>query len=341
MKVILTSKSELKINTVTRFLQQFIPFDELVCVAVENPCIPNQPVGTAIDCAKLRMAQVRSAPHDLVISIENGLDVGEKECADVCAVVARFDKYEVCGLSDIMFSVPYEYYQQARRASKKRCPLGMSQTVGQVIAGKLRVPANNWMKHPSFGNHDRSDQIYLGLKKVLCDDFLIRAMIYHDSSFKKGVVFKDLSPVLASARYRNLLQEMMNDCVRDNALFDFNKVVGLDSRGYIYGNMLTKYSFGFVMARKKGKTPGKFRSESYGTEYSTDAIEIMDDVIHHGDNVLIVDDLVATGGSLCAAKKLVESFGANVVGALVILQVDELIDHARKEFGCPIMVVLP
>ena len=346
MKVILTSKSELKTNAVKRFLKEYsIPYDELICVSIKNSAIPNQPVNSALECALMRINSIEYSPYDLVISLENGVEVDKQgNCYDVCVVVARHNKYEVSGLSDVRFKIPIEYYHQARRASKTFCRLGTSVTVGEVIASKLRVSANNWMAHPSFGSKDRNDQLFSALSRHINDDFQLRLSIIYDETFKKGIVFKDLSPILANPRLKNILIEKMHTTLKDNNIRDFDKVVGLDSRGYIYANMLqpiaSKHPFGFVMARKKGKTPSQFCSQTYTTEYSEDTIEIQEGLIHPGDRVLLVDDLIATGGSLNATKKLIDYFGGEVVGALVILQVDELIEKARQEFGKSILVVL-
>jgi adenine phosphoribosyltransferase len=95
------------------------------------------------------------------------------------------------------------------------------------------------------------------------------------------------------------------------------------------------------MARKHGKLPVSAMTVEYGTEYSKDSIEIMPDVIKSTDNVLIIDDLVATGGSLDAAKRLIQGVGGNVIGACCILQVDSLVHLAREKLNdTPLIVIL-
>lgn len=95
----------------------------------------------------------------------------------------------------------------------------------------------------------------------------------------------------------------------------------------------------YIMARKSGKLPGKCLSVTYATEYSIDQIEMIDGLVAKGENVLLVDDLIATGGSLEACKRLVNQAGGNVVGCLVMLKVDELFESAKLLVGCPIHVV--
>jgi adenine phosphoribosyltransferase len=111
-----------------------------------------------------------------------------------------------------------------------------------------------------------------------------------------------------------------------------DKIVGLDSRGFIYGSLLApEINSGFIMIRKPGKLPGVTVSTGYETEYSSDKFEMLNNVIQKGDRVLIVDDLVATGGSLLAAKKLVDEVGGTVVGSFTVLKVDPLFEIASKK----------
>lgn len=164
----------------------------------------------------------------------------------------------------------------------------------------------------------------------------LKKHIIHTPDFPKpGVVFQDMSAILADPKLRKLLSQQMNECVFLSPIgTNIDKIVGLDSRGYIYGiDLANSLGCGFVMARKPGKTPGSFKFVDYGTEYSKATIEIMDGIINKGDKVLIVDDLVATGGSLWAARKLVEEFGGKVVGAFTVLKVDPLFEQAQEKFG--------
>ena len=98
------------------------------------------------------------------------------------------------------------------------------------------------------------------------------------------------------------------------------KVVGIESRGFIFGALIAqKLNAGFVLLRKKGKLPGEVVSEEYELEYGTDVIEIHKDSIQSGDNVLVVDDLVATGGTILAAINLVKKVGGNVTGVSYVI----------------------
>lgn len=344
MKVVLTSKSKLKREVLEKVLKDNnILFDEIVCTVVNNPNIPNQPVNSALTCAKLRTSSVNHELSDLVVSIENGI-VNEDCCYDICAVHLTYKGHNVACEGKIRFNVPIKYFRQAKEMSNDFNELGFSVTMGELIAKDYSVPKDNWMSHSYFGDYDRSDQIYNALNSVfLLDNIQLHLNIVRDDKFKPGIVFKDMSRILANKslklELRNLLIQKLSE---NDYVNNITKIVGLDSRGYIYGMMIAdEIHTGFVMARKCGKTPCTFKSQSYGTEYSQDTIEIMNGLIEPGDKVLIVDDLVATGGSLIAARKLVEAFEGEVVAGLVVLQVDPLIEQARKDFGKPLIVALP
>jgi adenine phosphoribosyltransferase len=346
MRIILTSNSEIKFSVLEKFLMDtYIDHTEIVCLPVPRPEeIPNQPLD-AFKCAHLRIDQILSSINDddLVVSIENGIREGSGDPVDICVVIYlyRGNRYE--GMSDISFGVPSDVFEEAKKLSLDNVTeLGMSVTVGELLGEKLSMPKNRWMNHPCYGPETRETQIMDALRDAMSDELLLRVNIVYDPNFKHGIVFQDMSRILAARELREKLQDMLHEKFVSAFGCNVTKVVGLDSRGYIYASMLSpRCSGGFVMARKKGKTPGEFRSETYTTEYSSDTIEIMEGLLGSGDRVVIVDDLVATGGSLCAARRLVEAFGAEVVGSLVILQVKDLFQRASNAFGKPIHVLLP
>jgi adenine phosphoribosyltransferase len=257
-----------------------------------------------------------------------------------------------------LFRFDEKYFHQAKKLSKTHNELGFSTTVGSLIGPDLDLPADDWMTYGNTGPCDRSRQIEQALEHALTtDDILLYLNIIRDDKFKPGVVFRDLSRILANKSLKlDLNRLLLRKLYDSNHIYidGFNieadpqpdkkvdKIVALDSRGYIYAMMVDEeLHTGLIMARKSGKTPCTFKSEFYGTEYSEDAIEIMDGLIQPGDKVLIVDDIVATGGSLLAARKLVEAFGGVVLAGLVVLQVDSLIEKARETFGKPLIVALP
>ncbi|CAH8288396.1 unnamed protein product, partial [Heterobilharzia americana] len=111
-----------------------------------------------------------------------------------------------------------------------------------------------------------------------------------------------------------------------------NVVIGLESRGFLLGPALAlRLNCAFVPARKKGKLPGPCYSHSYELEYGTDTIEIQKDAVKPGDNVLLFDDVLATGGSLEACVKLVEKSGATILASLLFMELKDLNGRERLE----------
>lgn len=112
----------------------------------------------------------------------------------------------------------------------------------------------------------------------------------------------------------------------------FDKVVGLEARGFILGGAVAhQLSAGFVPIRKKGKLPGKVISESYTLEYGEAVVEVHDDALQPGEKVLVVDDLLATGGTAEAGIKLCERLGAEVIGCAFIVDLPDLGGRAKLE----------
>jgi len=129
---------------------------------------------------------------------------------------------------------------------------------------------------------------------------------------KKGVVFKDITPVLKDYRIFNRVIGEMAEPFKDTGI---DYVVGMESRGFIFGVPVSQIlGAGFVPVRKPGKLPAKTVSETYLLEYGKDTLEIHQDAIEDGKKVIIVDDLLATGGTCEATVRLVEKIGGKVEG---------------------------
>jgi adenine phosphoribosyltransferase len=127
----------------------------------------------------------------------------------------------------------------------------------------------------------------------------------------EGIIFKDITTLLKDKNgYSDALEKLYNFAKNKG----ITKVIGIESRGFIFGGALAeKLGAGFVPIRKPGKLPSEKVSESYELEYGTDVIEIHKDALEYGDKVLLHDDLLATGGTMEAACKLVEKLGAEIV----------------------------
>lgn len=139
---------------------------------------------------------------------------------------------------------------------------------------------------------------------------------------KKGIIFRDITTLLGNARaFRRAVDEM----VQPYAGVQIDKVAGIEARGFILGGAVAhQLSIPFVPVRKKGKLPWKTIGEDYELEYGTDRIEIHEDAVRKGEHILVVDDLIATGGTALASIKLIERTGAEVVGASFVIDLPEL-----------------
>ena len=139
---------------------------------------------------------------------------------------------------------------------------------------------------------------------------------------KAGIDFKDITTLLKDPEMLNLAICSMLDPFSAERI---DKIVGIESRGFIFGTaMAYKIGAGFVPIRKPGKLPAETISEEYELEYGTDKVEIHLDAIEKGENVLMVDDLLATGGTAEASVKLLEKIGANIVGLTFLIELDFL-----------------
>ncbi len=144
---------------------------------------------------------------------------------------------------------------------------------------------------------------------------------------KKGIMFRDITTLLKDPVG---LQLTIDDFVKRYKDKDIDVVVGIDSRGFILGGALAYLlGKGFVPIRKKGKLPADTEKQEYELEYGTDTIEIHKDAIQKGQKVLIIDDLIATAGTMAAAINLVEKLGGKVVECAVIVELPDL--HGREK----------
>ena len=139
---------------------------------------------------------------------------------------------------------------------------------------------------------------------------------------KEGIIFRDITTLLQSpSGFRQAVDEM----VQPFAGSGIGYVAGIEARGFILGGAVAhQLSIGFVAIRKKGKLPWQTLSVEYELEYGSDEVEIHTDSFEPGQKVLIVDDLIATGGTACAAVQLVRQAGAEVVGASFVIDLPDL-----------------
>lgn len=159
----------------------------------------------------------------------------------------------------------------------------------------------------------------------------IKKMIRDVSDFpKKGIIFRDITTAIKDAKTMQKIVDLMAQEYADEKI---DYVAGIESRGFIFGMPIAyKLGCGFIPIRKPGKLPAETISQEYSLEYGTDKIEIHKDAIKKGDRVLIVDDLLATGGTAAAAAKLVSSTG-ELVGISFLIELEDLKGREKLPAG--------
>ncbi len=147
----------------------------------------------------------------------------------------------------------------------------------------------------------------------------LRALIRDVPDFPKpGIVFKDITPLLQCPAGLSLAVEYLTQPFRHEHI---DVVAGAESRGFIFGTAVARnLSSGFVPIRKPGRLPHTTRTETYELEYGSDQLEIHEDAISPGTRVLLVDDLLATGGTMAACCRLVEALGGEIVGCAFLIE---------------------
>lgn len=139
---------------------------------------------------------------------------------------------------------------------------------------------------------------------------------------KQGIVFKDITPLLRSQAGLTFAVEQLSEPFRN---LQIDAVAGAESRGFIFGTAVARsLSAGFVPIRKPGRLPAATHAEQYALEYGLDKVEIHQDAVRPGDRVLMVDDLLATGGTMAACCRLMERLGANILGCAFLIELSYL-----------------
>jgi adenine phosphoribosyltransferase len=143
---------------------------------------------------------------------------------------------------------------------------------------------------------------------------------------KPGIFFRDISPLIA---HPGAFMEAIHQLKMLADEFDYTHILGIESRGFIFGSALALHAHkGLALARKPNKLPLATHRESYGLEYGVDSLEIQQSTLPKGAKVLLLDDVLATGGTLVAADKLIRSAGFEVAGSLTLLEIEIL--NGRK-----------
>ena len=143
----------------------------------------------------------------------------------------------------------------------------------------------------------------------------------------EGIMFRDITPVLADKETFSEVVELMASHWLNRGI---DHVAAIEARGFIPGAAIAvRLNAGFIPIRKKGKLPWKVLSHTYQLEYGTDQLDVHEDAVGRGDKVLIVDDVLATGGTAAAAVELVRKLGGDVMGVQVLIELSALNGRAR------------
>lgn len=167
-----------------------------------------------------------------------------------------------------------------------------------------------------------SDITVSGLSKIGNEnaEYLVSKILTIPGFPKEGILFRDFMPVLADACAFGLLLDAL-EAALPVAADEFDIIAGLEARGFLFGPALAaRLGKGFIAVRKAGKLPPETVSESYDLEYGQATVEIETNIVHEGSRVLVVDDLIATGGTARAAASLIEKCGGTVAGFSFVME---------------------
>ena len=156
---------------------------------------------------------------------------------------------------------------------------------------------------------------------------------------KPGIMFRDITTLLSDPK---AFMGAVDALVQHHVGQDFDHVAGIEARGFIVGGAVAhRLASGFIPVRKKGKLPADVLSQEYDLEYGTDVLEIHRDAVKPGDKVILVDDLIATGGTALAAIQLIESVGAEVAACSFVVDLPDLGGRKKIEaLGKPVLTLV-
>lgn len=172
------------------------------------------------------------------------------------------------------------------------------------------------------------------------DDFTIRSAIRSIPDWPEpGVMFRDIAPLFLNPKAVHVVIDAISQQYMDR---DITHIACLDARGFLIGSVVAyKLGLPLIMIRKKGKLPGKTIEQEYALEYGSATVEIQPDACTTGDRILIIDDLIATGGSILAASTLVKRLGGEVIEAAAVIDLPDLQGSMRlQEAGIPVFTLI-
>lgn len=350
IKVVVASSTVCKISAVEKAFKAQFNKDSIEVISCKvSSNISEQPIGydIALAGAKNRINNLPDnlvSAADFVVAIESYIEKSTNSnlYKDIGLILLKDldNKKDTIYLTQATL-VDSKFVNLAYRLSDKTKISfnGLPVTVGQAISNYFKenynreVISNNWHKEPEFANVSREKLIEQAVFKALSlkqINYLKSQIIKYPDFPKPGIVFADCLPIFNNSKAFSICIDILHKYFKSklrNKKIDV--IVGLESRGFIIGPVLAyRLGINFVPLRKPGKLPGEAYSVSYNKEYGTDSLEVSKSALKPNQKVLIVDDLIATGGSAKAAIKLVKLVGANPVGFASLLEVKDLAEQS-------------
>lgn len=346
-RIVVASESRQKVEAVhAAFSERFAPDTIQIITYKTFSRIPEQPVGrdVALKGARNRLEGISNdvlllLAADYVVSIESYIEHYQDTSAWVdrgliiCKDLSQ-PQHEIVALTQPTF-IPAHFVQLAQQMSgaESVTPEGYSITVGKAIQATFadrNIDPQDWHRETEFGGASRQQLLQNALFKMLHEQeiqFLMSKIVKYPDFPKPGIVFADFLPILQDAQTFKVCIDLLYERYKTK---EISAIVGLESRGFIMGAALAyKLGVSFVPVRKSGKLPGQIYSINYEKEYGSDTLTISQQALQANQRVVIIDDLIATGGSARAAIDLVRFAGGMPVEFVSLLQVDACAEKAK------------
>lgn len=338
--VVIASQSPQKISAVKESFNERFPNDTILYIPHKTcSLIPEQPVG--IDCAmqgvhnRLNHLPEQLLEADYIVSIENYIEQSSatQRWYDRGLVLLKEKSRETVLKTRPTF-IPSNYVQLAQQMSSEISECGYTITIGTAIQQSLLdhnkpIDPFNWHCEIEFGGISRQSLLKEAIDKALYADelnFLKSLVVTYPDFPKPGITFSNFLPILNNAQAFQMTIDLLAQRYKTK---NISAVVGLESRGFILGATLAyKLGVNFIPVRKPGKLPGPIYSVNYQKEYGFDTLVVSQDALQPGQRVIIIDDLIATGGSARAAIELVHLAGGQPIEFISLLKVEALEEQA-------------
>ncbi len=332
VRVAVASTQEQKVRAARAFASKVFGIQASVEGLSVESGVAKQPIGQeeGVLGAQNRLNALSGKSYAVKLAVENFID-GEKESHyDQAAILVSGQKSQTASVA---------FSQKVRVPEQFVNNLSLDETVGERISATyaakgIDLSPNNWHVDKDFAGRERAELIEEGIFHAYYASAIkeVKDKIKYYPDFPmQGILFEDLTPVMADGKAFNAIIDMMVDRYRHQQI---DVVVGLDARGFIWGAALARgLNVGFVPVRKKGKLPGDVDRVEYQKEYGADTLELTKGTVQPGKRVIVMDDLIATGGSARAAITLVENAGGIVVEFSSMLEIAPL--EGRKALGVP------